>query len=199
MLLEHLGNSPTVDGGAFVAPDATVCGDVIIARGARVMHGARIVAEGGNIRIGENSVVMQNAVVRSTVSHDCSIGNGVLIGPTAHVVGATVEDGVFLATGTSVFHGSRLGRGSVVRIHGIVHVNSVLDPQSTVPIGWIAVGNPARIFSADLHEEIWAIQEQLKFPLTVYGIDQPLSECMDKVTVKVSQRLGTHKLDTIVV
>ena len=104
-----------------------------------------------------------------------------------------------MATGTSIFHGSRLGRGSVVRVHGIVHVNSVLEPMSTVPISWVAVGNPAGIFSADLHEEIWAIQEPLKFSLTAYGIDQPLGECMDKVTAKVSQRLETHKLDTIVV
>ena len=61
MRFEHLGKSPVIHGYAFVAPDATLCGDVAVARGARVMHGARIVAEGGKIRFGENSIVMQNA------------------------------------------------------------------------------------------------------------------------------------------
>lgn len=198
MILTHLGKRPEIAAGAYVAPDATICGDVRIADGARIMHGARIVAEGGGIEIGPNTIVMQNAVVRATAAHDCRIGADVLIGPTAHVVGATIEERVFLATGTSIFHASRIGRGSVVRINGVVHVNSVLKPESTVPIGWIAVGDPAEIFSPDRHDDIWAVQEPLKFVKTAYGIDEPLIECMDKVTAAVSRRLAAHDLDTVV-
>ncbi len=198
MLLKHQGTAPEVDQEAYVAPDATLCGAVTVARGARIMHGARLIAEGGEIRIGENVIVMQNAVVRSTESHDCRIGQRVLIGPTAHVVGATVEDGVFLATGTSVFHGSRIGRGSVVRINAVVHVNSRLEAGATVPIGWIAAGDPAQLFSPDRHEELWAVQEPLKFALTAYGVDRPLMDCMDEVTAKVSNRLASHKQDVAV-
>ena len=46
----------------------------------------------------------------------------------------------------------------------------MLPPGSTVPIGWIAVGDPAQILPPDRHEDIWAIQRELDFPGTVYGI-----------------------------
>ena len=143
MLIEHLGIAPALDAQAMIAPDATVCGDVRIGAGSRIMHGARLIAEGGRIEIGEFCIVLENTVLRATEQHDCQIGGQVLIGPHAHVVGAEIEDEVFLATGSSIFHGARIGRRSVVRINGIVHVNSVLAAGSTVPIGWIACGRTA--------------------------------------------------------
>lgn len=197
MLIEHLGKSPRIDDDAWVAPDATLCGDVTVGPDSRVMHGARIVAEGGSIAVGSTSIVMQNAVLRSTVTHDCAIGDHVLVGPGAHVVGATVEDEVFLATGTAIFHASRLGRGSVVRINGVVHVNSVLAPETTVPIGWIACGNPAQLFSPDRHDDLWAVQERMKFALTAYGIEGPMSDSMTAVTTVVSERLASHREDRL--
>ncbi len=198
MIIEHLGISPIIHDTAFVAPDATVCGDVRIGPRARIMHGARIVAESGSIEIGERSIVMENAVVRATGDHDCAIGNRVLIGPCAHVVGSTVEDDVFLATGVAIFHASRIGHGAVVRINGIVHVNSVLAPATTVPIGWIACGDPAQLFSPDRHDDLWAVQESLNVPLTAYGIERPEAGSMSKVAEVVSDRLESHMKDRII-
>ncbi len=198
MIIEHLGKTPEIHKSAYVAPDATVCGEVSIADGARIMHGARIIAEGGVIKIGANAIIMENAVVRSTVSHDCTIGDHSLVGPTAHIVGSTIEEDVFLATGTAIFHGSRIGARSVVRIHGTVHVNTVLPEESMVPIGWIAAGNPAQNFSPDQHEALWKVQKPLNFTQTAYGLDVVLNQNMAKVTTAVSGRLGTHSEDRVV-
>ena len=195
MLIEHLGKSPKVHKEAWIAPDATVCGDVRIGAGVRVMHGARLIAENGTIALGRCCIVMENAVVRATGGHDCSIGNHVLIGPNAHVVGSRIEDEVFLATGSAIFHGSRVGHNAVVRINAVVHVNSVLPPGTAVPIGWIACGKPARLFSPDQHDQLWAVQQPLNFPLTAYGIDRPLGGCMKEVTESVSKRLAPHRDD----
>ena len=41
-----------------------------------------------------------------------------------------------------------------------------------MPIGWIAAGDPAQLFSPDRHEELWAVQEPLDFPGTVYGLSR---------------------------
>ena len=51
-----------------------------------------------------------------------------LVGPHAHVNGATIEDEVFLATGAAVFPGATVGHGAEVRIHGVVQVNTTLEP-----------------------------------------------------------------------
>ena len=90
-------------------------------------------------------------------------------------------DGCFLATGAALFPGARLGEGAEVRIHVVVHVNTALEAGAVVPIGWVAVGDPARILPPGAHDEIWAVQEGLDFPGTVYGLprDAPARERMD--------------------
>lgn len=199
MILEHDGKRPQIDPQAWVAPDATICGDVVIAAGSRILHGARIIGEaGGRITIGRGVVVMENAVVRAGPAHGTSIGNDVLIGPNAHVVGATLEDEVFVATGAAVFHGAHLGHGTEVRVHAIVHLRTRLAPGATVPLGWVAVGDPARLFPPDRHDEIWAVQQPLNFPKFVYGVERSEAEPMKAIMRGLSTRLGPHRDDLIV-
>ncbi len=198
MLIEHSSNKPQIDPTAWIAPDATICGDVVIGAGSRVMHGARIIGEaGGSVRIGQFCIVMENAVVRGSVKHPCVVRDHCLIGPNAHVTNCELEDEVFIATGAAIFHGSHLGRGSEVQVHGTVHLRTRLVPGSTVPIGWVAVGDPARILSPDRHDEIWAVQEPLNFPEFVYGFDRSTPDLMQKVTRRLSEKLGMHGNDTV--
>jgi len=186
MLIEHAGKRPTIDPTAWVAPDATVCGDVTIGPGVRILHGARVVGEaGGAIRIGRDAIIMENAVIRASPKHPCTIGDHCLIGPSAHVTGATLEDEVFVATGAAIFHGAALGRGSEVRVHATVHLRTRLAPGATVPIGWVAVGDPARILPPDRHDEIWEVQKPLNFPEWVYGFDRSTPDLMRRVTPPV--------------
>jgi carbonic anhydrase/acetyltransferase-like protein (isoleucine patch superfamily) len=197
VFLSHNGKNPKVHPSAYVAPTATLCGDVTIGPRCRIMHGASIIAEGGKITIGEQCIIFENAVVRSNSNHSASIGNYCLIGPNAHVVGCTCEDEVFIATGAAIFHSARLGKGSQIRINAVVHLKSYLEPGAVVPIGWIAVGNPAKLFSPDKHEEIWEIQKPLNFPLTVYGFDRPEAS-MKKITQRLSDNLGSHINDSLI-
>ncbi len=197
MIISHKGKKPEVHASAYIAPSATVCGDVTIGPNCRVMHGASVIAEGGKIKIGEHCIILENAVVRSTARHSATIGNYTLIGPNAHVVGCTIEDEVFIATGAAIFHGAHLGKGSEIRINAVVHLKTHLEPGSMTPIGWIAVGNPAKLFSPDQLDEISKIQMPLNFPLTVYGYDRP-EATMKKITQRLAENLGSHMDDEIV-
>ena len=199
MIIEHLGKTPEIHPSAYVAPNATICGDVEIGMGARIMFGVSVIAEGGRIRIGANTIVLENAVIRSTAKHSTRIGTHTLIGPNAHVVGCGIGDSAFIATGASVFHGASVGRGSEVRINGVVHIKTKLPPGSTVPIGWVAVGNPAQLFPPDKHDKIWEVQEPLNFPEFVYGIERipELETLMPSIAVLYRKQLGTHKEDKI--
>lgn len=157
---------------ARIASSAVIEGNVSIGAGTVIGHGAVLVAEGGALTIGENCIVMENAVIRSTAHDDCHIGNHVMVGPHCHLTGCRIDDEVFVATGASVFNGARLGKGAEVRINGVVHIKTVLEPGATVPIGWIAVGDPAQLFSPDQHDELWAVQKELDFPRYVFGVDR---------------------------
>jgi carbonic anhydrase/acetyltransferase-like protein (isoleucine patch superfamily) len=184
MLIEHRGKSPSVDPSAYIAPTAVLCGDVRVGPETRVLFGAVLSAEDGFVELGARCVVMENALLRGRSAHPVWLGDDVLVGPHAHVNGSAVGSGSFLATGASLFPGSRLGRNAEVRINGVVHVNSVLEDGGMVPIGWVAVGNPARVIAPWEHDEIWRIQEALDFPGTVYGLprDAPARERMERQT-----------------
>ena len=146
MLLEHRGKHPQIHPSAYVAPTATLCGDVVIGEDARVLFGTVITAEGGKVSIGSRCIIMENAVIRGTGKHPVHLDENVLVGPHAYLSGCTIEQDVFLATGTRIFNGAIIGRGSGVRINATVHVNTTLAAETVVPIGWIAIGNPAQPF-----------------------------------------------------
>jgi len=196
MIVTHLGKTPRVDPTAYVAPNALLCGDVTVGPRTRILFGAQAVAEGGSIAIGRECVVMENAVLRATARHSLRIGNNCLVGPNAHVVGCTIEDEVFIATGASVFHAAQIGKGAEVRINAVVHLRTRLAAGATVPIGWVAVGDPAHILPPGKHDEIWAVQEPLDFPLTVYGIDRAEAD-MVKITRRLAEALAAHAEDRV--
>jgi len=178
-----------------VAPNAVLCGDVRVGPDSRVLFGAVVTAEDGSVEIGARCVIMENALVRGRSAHPVKLGDDVLVGPHAHVNGTIVGDGCFLATGTSLFPGARLGRNVEVRINGVVHVNTVLEDEALVPIGWVAVGNPARVIAPWEHDEIWRIQKALDFPRTVYGLPREASarERMERQ----AEWFGAHRDDEI--
>ena len=196
MVIEHAGKSPVISSDAYVAPNAMVYGDVTIKAGTRILFGAQIIAEGGSITIGKECIVLENAVLRSSLRHNLAIGDNCLVGPNAHVVGCTLEDEVFVATGATVFHAAHVERQCEIRVNAVVHIRTRLERNAMVPIGWVAVGDPAALFPADQHDQIWRLLKPLNFPLVAYGIDRADAN-MTKITRNLSDALGSHQTDHV--
>jgi carbonic anhydrase/acetyltransferase-like protein (isoleucine patch superfamily) len=165
----------TVDPTAWVAPTAVLTGDVSLGPGACVLHGAVLNGDRGPVVLSEDVVVMENALLRGRPDKDGVADDERVLGPHAHLNGARIEDEVFVATGVSIFAGAVTRARSELRGGSVLHVNSHLPPDTVVPIGWIAAGRPAQLFSPDQHEELWAVQEGLDFPGTMYGVPRKTS------------------------
>jgi carbonic anhydrase/acetyltransferase-like protein (isoleucine patch superfamily) len=195
MLIEHQGKRPNVDPTAYVAPTAVVCGDVTIGPRTHVSFGAVVEAHGAPVRIGAQCVLRENLNIRSTSRNAVEIGDHVLIGPQSSLKGCIVEDECFLATGVKIFHGAVIGRRTEVRIDGVVHVRSVLAPNSLVPIKWVAVGDPAQLFPPDKHEDIDAILARMGFPEEVYGLERQSGSGVDMDMKEVTRRVVTGIAD----
>lgn len=198
MQFEHLGAAPRIHPGAVVAPTAVISGDVTIADGCQVLHGAVITSEGGPVTLEKNTIVMENALIRASATHPVHLGAHVLVGPMASVSGATIADEVFLATGTRVFNGARIGARCEIRINAVVHLRTVLPEGTVVPIGWVAVGDPARVLSPDRHEEIWELQKELDFPGYVFGLDRDTPDLLVQLTERYGAALARHRNDRAV-
>lgn len=195
MEIEHRGRRPRVDPTAYVAPTAVLCGDVTVGPDARILFGAVLTAEDGAVEVGARGVVMEGALVRGREGHPARLGDDVLVGPHAHVNGATIGRGAFIATNAALFPGAVLGDRVEVRINGVVHVNTTLDADAVVPIGWVAVGTPAHVLPPERHDEIWAIQRELDFPGTVYGVARETS-ARERMT-RQAVWYGAHRDDVI--
>lgn len=199
MLIEHQGKRPRVHETAYLAPNAALCGEVTVGADCRVLFGAVLTADGGPVELGERCIVMENAVIRGTPRHPVRLGDHVLVGPRAYLTGCTVEDDAFLATGATVFNGARIGARAEVRINGTVHLRTRVAAGATVPIGWVAVGDPAEIRPASEHDAIWAVQEKLDFPGTVFGLAPagPGETIMPELTRRYARFLARHKSDRV--
>ena len=192
MLVEHRGRRPVVHESAWVAPTAVLCGDVRVGADARIMWNAVVSAEDGSVELGARCVVMEHALVRGRAAHPVLVGDDVLIGPHAHVNGARIGREAFVATRAALFPGSRVGERAEVRIGAVVHVNSTVADGAVVPIAWVAVGDEQ--FPPDRHDEIWAIQEGLDFPGTVYG-EARGDDLMARVMPRQAAWFGAHRDD----
>ena len=93
MFLSFCGKVPRNEGAAFVAPNATVQGDVILKAGSTVWYGAVLRGDDGQLIIGENSNVQDNAVLHCDVGGAVTLGRNVTVGHSALVHGCTVGDG----------------------------------------------------------------------------------------------------------
>jgi carbonic anhydrase/acetyltransferase-like protein (isoleucine patch superfamily) len=197
MQFEHQQKRPRIDPSAWIAPTAVLVGDVRVGANTAISHGAILNAEDGIIELGADCVVMENAVLKASRRAPVLLGNNVLVGPRAYLSGCTVRNDVFLATGATVFNHAVIGERAEVRINGVVHLRTVLPAGATVPIGWVAVGDPAAILPPESHDEIWAIQKPLDFPKTVFGIDRPPEggSIMPHVMPRYARALARHRTD----
>ena len=158
-----------------------------------------IEAHGAPVRIGAQCVVRENLNIRSTSRNTVEIGDHVLIGPQSSLKGCIIGDECFLATGVKIYQGAVIGRRTEVRIDGVVHVRSVLPPNSLVPIKWVALGDPAQMFPPDKHEDIDAILARMNFAEEVYGLERQSGSGVDMdmkdVTQRVTNGLADHRND----
>ncbi len=182
---------PRIDPTASIAPTAVLAGDVRIGPRAVVLDGAVLTADHGTITVGVSTVVMENALLRGSGRFPLTVGAHCLIGPRTSISGATLDDEVFVATGGTVFPAARLGRGSEVRINAVVHLRTVLPAGATVPIGWVAVGDPAVILAPGDSDAIWAVQKELDFPGFVFGVDREAGDTMVQLTERYARALST--------
>jgi carbonic anhydrase/acetyltransferase-like protein (isoleucine patch superfamily) len=172
MRIRHRNSTPLVDPDAYVAPTAVLSGEVRVGPGSCVLHGAVLSADGGAVEIGANCVIMEHAVLRGTPRHRLTLGDHVLAGPHCYLSGATIGDEVFIGTGAMVFNGARMGAASSVAVGGAVHIGCVVPPQTRIPIGWVAVGDPARLYPPGEAGSIRAgLEEAGGFLPFVFGTD----------------------------
>lgn len=130
---------PKIAPDGFVAPNATVIGDVHIGSGSSIWFGAVIRGDVFHIRIGKGSNIQDNSVIHvATGRFPTVVGDGVTVGHRVILHGCTVEDGALVGMGSIVMDRAVVGRGTLVAAGALVPEGKVLPP------GMLVMGSPAR-------------------------------------------------------
>ncbi|HWE56263.1 MAG TPA: gamma carbonic anhydrase family protein [Acidimicrobiales bacterium] len=130
---------PEIDESAFVHPDATVIGHVVLGPNSSVWPQAVIRGDYGTVTVGADSNVQDGAVLHATSDLHTVVGAQVVIGHLAHLEGCTIEDRALIGVGSAVLHRAVVSAGATVGA-GAVVTNGMV-----VPARALAVGVPATI------------------------------------------------------
>ncbi len=126
------GKKPQIHESAFIAPTATIIGDVVIEEGVNIWFGAVIRGDWCSIRIGKNTSIQENVTIHSVNKTTVDIGEDCIIGHHAMLHGPLViENGCLVGIGANAIHNSKLGTGSLLAA-GAVLVNKEIPPRSLV-------------------------------------------------------------------
>ncbi|MEM9485666.1 MAG: gamma carbonic anhydrase family protein [Cyanobacteria bacterium P01_F01_bin.116] len=138
--------APDLTKAAFIAPNATVIGNVEIDDGASIWYGAVARGDVEIIRIGAHSNVQDGAILHGDPNLPTILEDYVTIGHRAVVHSAHIEKGCLIGIGAIILNSVRVGAGSMVGAGAVVNKN--------VPPGSLVVGVPGKIFRPLSEEEI---------------------------------------------
>jgi carbonic anhydrase/acetyltransferase-like protein (isoleucine patch superfamily) len=139
VILPVKGIFPTIGADTFIAPNATIVGDVTMGEGCSVWFNAVIRGDVNSIIIGNKVNIQDNAVIHCTYEKNKTIiGNNVSIGHTAIVHGCTIHDNVLIGMGSIVMDRAEIGSNSIIAAGAVVLEGTI------VPSGSIFAGVPAK-------------------------------------------------------
>jgi len=131
------GRVPRVHPSAFVAPTATLVGEVIVEEGASVWYGAVLRADFSPVIVRAGANVQDGAVVHGPPDLPTEVGPGATVAHLCVVHGATLGQECLIANGATVLDGARIGARTLVAAHSLVAAGADIPPDV------LAAGSPA--------------------------------------------------------
>lgn len=130
---------PVIDSSAFIAPNATVMGDVTIGARSSVFFGAVVRSEEIPITIGDETNIQDNCVLHADPGIPMTIGNGVTVGHSAILHSCTIGDNSLIGIGAIVLNEAVIGRDCIIAAGALV------PPRAVIPDGSMVMGSPGKV------------------------------------------------------
>lgn len=148
-LARYLGKTPDTARAAFVAPNATVLGDVTLGARSSVWYGSVLRGDINSIVIGEGTNIQDLAMVHLADDYGVTIGRYCTIGHSAIIHACTIGDECLIGMGATILDGAVIGD------HCIVGANALVTQRFVAPPGSMILGAPAKVVrpltEAELH------------------------------------------------
>jgi carbonic anhydrase/acetyltransferase-like protein (isoleucine patch superfamily) len=140
MAIYALGDRvPEIHPDAFVHPDATVIGSVVIGAESSVWPRAVLRGDYGSITVGARTSIQDGSVIHTTEEQPTVIGDDCVIGHLVHMECCTIENAALVGSGSIVLH------RAIVRTNALVGAAALIPNGMEVPSGAMALGVPAKL------------------------------------------------------
>ncbi len=139
MILALPGKAPRVGARGFVAPNATVVGDVVLGDDVSIWFGAVLRGDVERLTVGHGSNVQDNSVLHADPGAPLVLGAGVTVGHMVMLHGCHVGDHSLVGIGSVVMNHARIGANC------LVGARSLVTEGKTFPDGVLIIGSPARV------------------------------------------------------
>jgi len=130
MFIEFNGKRPKIAGSAFIAPTATLIGDVEIGEQSSVWFGVVIRGDNGPIRVGARTGVQDNSVIHVSLGHSTTIGDDCTIGHSVTMEDCVIENGALIGSNAVVLNGATVGSRALIAAGAVVPANANVPPET---------------------------------------------------------------------
>jgi carbonic anhydrase/acetyltransferase-like protein (isoleucine patch superfamily) len=138
-LFSFEGREPVVSPGAWIAPTATLVGEVYVEEEASIWYGAVLRADFGPIFVRRGANVQDGSVLHGGADPACEVGEGSTVGHLCVVHGAVIGKEALIGNGATVLDGAIIGS------HALVAAGAIVPPGMRIPDDKQAAGVPARV------------------------------------------------------
>ena len=143
-------------GENWVAPNATIIGDVTLEKNSSVWFNAVIRGDNENIHVGKGSIVQDGSVLHTDPGCPLRIGKDVTIGHIVMLHGCTIGDNSLIGIGAVILNNAKIGKNCIIGAKALITENKEIPDNSLV------VGAPGRVVRKLTDEEIGKITENAK-------------------------------------
>ena len=147
---------PKNSGENWVAPNATIIGDVTLEKNSSVWFNAVIRGDNENIHVGEGSNVQDGSVLHTDPGCPLRIGKDVTIGHIVMLHGCTIGDNTLIGIGAVILNNAKIGKNCIIGAKALITENKEIPDNSLV------VGAPGRVVRKLTDDEIGKITENAK-------------------------------------
>lgn len=152
-IIPYKSVAPKIDPSVFLAPSATVAGDVEIGEGASIWFNAVVRGDFQPLRIGKNTNVQDNAVIHVMANVPTEIGDDVTIGHNAIIHARKIGNNCLVGMGSILLGYTEIGDNVVIG------AGTMITQHKKIPSNSLVYGNPAQIIRALREDEIEALHE----------------------------------------
>ncbi len=124
---------------SFIAPNATLVGDIQLHQNVSIWFNVVIRAENDQVVIGEDSNIQDGSVLHVDPGRPLNIGRGVTVGHKAMLHGCSVGDYSLIGINAVVLNGAKIGK------HCLIGANALVPENMEIPDGSMVLGSPAKI------------------------------------------------------